>query len=185
MERRAAIKNALMLLGGTMFMPDVLRAWESPSIINQSFWVSVADEILVAELADIIIPTTDTPGAKAAGVGQFLVKFVADCIPTNQQELFRKGLVEVERISQSVAGKSFVDATVEQRIKIVTDLEASALKEDKRLDEKSFYFMFKRLTFMAYFTSEIGCTQALRYEPIPGRYDGAYPYKKGEKAFYN
>jgi hypothetical protein len=184
MERRTAIKNALMLLGGTMFMPDVVRAWESPTIINQSFLVTMADEMLIGELADVIIPTTDTPGAKAAGVGPFLVKFVADCVPVKQQELFRQGLVDVEKLSKSVSGKSFTAASAEEKIKIVTALEASALNDDKKLNQDSFYYMFKRLTFMAYFTSEIGCSQALRYEPIPGRYDGAYPYKKGEKAFY-
>lgn len=184
MERRTAIKNALMLLGGTMFMPDVLRAWESPIIINQSFRVSAANELLIAELADVIIPTTDTPGAKAAGVGPFLVKFVADCVPVAQQELFMQGLADVETRTKAMTGTTFTAASVEERIRIVTALEAKSLKEDKKLNEDSFYYMFKKLTFMAYFTSEIGCTQALRYEQIPGRYDGSYPYKKGEKAFY-
>jgi hypothetical protein len=184
MERRTAIKNALMLLGGTMFMPDVVRAWESPTIINQSFLVTMADEILIDELADVIIPTTDTPGAKAAGVGPFLVKFVVDCVPAKEQELFRQGLADFEKSARGMTGKSFSEASTEEKIRLVTALEAKSMKDDKKLNEDSFYYMFKRLTFMAYFTSEIGCSQALRYEPIPGRYDGAYPYKKGEKAFY-
>jgi hypothetical protein len=43
----------------------------------------------------------------------------------------------------------------------------------------------KELTLVGYFTSEIGCTKALRYVESPGSYDGNLPYKKGDRAFYN
>jgi hypothetical protein len=43
--------------------------------------------------------------------------------------------------------------------------------------------MIKQLTILGYFTSETGATKALRYEAVPGKYDGAYPYKKGDKAW--
>jgi hypothetical protein len=41
----------------------------------------------------------------------------------------------------------------------------------------------KELTLLGYFTSEVGATKALRYVPIPGRFDGCIPYKKGDKAW--
>jgi len=43
--------------------------------------------------------------------------------------------------------------------------------------------MLKALTLLGYFTSEIGCTQAMRYLPVPGKYDGDYPYRQGDKAW--
>ena len=46
-----------------------------------------------------------------------------------------------------------------------------------------YFTMMKQLTLLGYFTSEIGSKQALRYNPVPGRYDGCAPYKKGDKAW--
>lgn len=46
-----------------------------------------------------------------------------------------------------------------------------------------FFTMLKQLTLTGFFTSEVGMTKALRYVKIPGKYDGDYPYKKGDRAF--
>ena len=46
-----------------------------------------------------------------------------------------------------------------------------------------YYTMMKQLTLLGYFNSKEGATQALRYLPVPGKYDGSYPYKKGDKAW--
>jgi hypothetical protein len=46
-----------------------------------------------------------------------------------------------------------------------------------------YYTMIKQLTLFGYFTSETGMKQTLRYLPVPGKYDGAFPYKKGDKAW--
>jgi hypothetical protein len=59
------------------------------------------------------------------------------------------------------------------------------IEADYYADKKAgpFWGQIKDLTVTGYFTSEVGCTQALRYEPVPGRYDGEMPYKKGDKAW--
>lgn len=57
-------------------------------------------------------------------------------------------------------------------------------KKDKKKDAGDHYFMMiKQLTILGYFTSEIGATKALRYMAVPGKYDGSYPFKKGDKAW--
>lgn len=183
MERRQAIKNALILLGGSLLLPDVLKAWEFPRIENQSFvWTESENELLVA-LTEIIIPKTDTPGAREAGVAAFILKFVADCEAKEKQILFKTGLETVESRAKSQFNKSFLDCKPDEQIAIVKRMNAEAT-DGTRLKNDSFFYMLKHLTFVGYFTSEIGATQALRYEAVPGRYDGNYPYKKGDKAFY-
>ena len=84
------------------------------------------------------------------------------------------GRNEYERGENSPFGGWYLNAELEQRIEMVKEVEASKSK---------FWKMAKELTVFGYFTSEIGCTQALRYEPVPGRYDGNFPYKKGDKAW--
>lgn len=62
------------------------------------------------------------------------------------------------------------------------DLKAK-LDEISDAEANHFFTMLKQLTLTGFFTSEVGMTQALRYVKIPGKYDGDYPYKKGDRAF--
>ena len=197
MDRREAIKRAALLVGGSIMMPDILKAWTSPAITNKAFRISLTQDQTLIELCETIIPTTDTPGAKAAGVADFVKKMLADCYEKKVSDDFMAGLDKLEAASNTQFGKPFADVTAEQRIELVKAAEAQAIeeranlkKQQQSLGESStlpraqpFFFLAKELTVTGYFTSEIGCTQALRYEPVPGRYDGALPYKKGDKAW--
>jgi Gluconate 2-dehydrogenase subunit 3 len=174
LSRREAIKKAALMLGGTILLPDLLKAWESPAIQNTVFRMTYAQDAVLAELCETIIPTTDTPGAKAAGVPVFIKKLLADCYEAKDQKEFAEGLDKLEADTKAKFNKSFADITNAERIEMVKEVEAS---------KSRFWRLAKEMTVFGYFTSEIGCTQALRYEPVPGRYDGNYPYKKGDKAW--
>ena len=64
------------------------------------------------------------------------------------------------------------------------DKEQKDYNKNKKPEDSNHYFsLMKQLTLLGYFTSEIGCTQALRYEAVPGRYEGCIPYTKGDKAW--
>ena len=52
-----------------------------------------------------------------------------------------------------------------------------------RENPEHYYTMMKQLAILGYFNSKEGATQALRYVAVPGKYDGALPYKKGDKAW--
>ena len=161
-------------MGGTLLLPNILKAWEVPAIQNKAFHMSFAQDAVLAEVCETIIPTTNTPGAKAAGVPDFIKKLIADCYEQADQKAFMDGLDKLEADTQAKFTKSFADITNEQRIEMLKEVEAS---------KSRFWRLAKELTIFGYFTSEIGCTQALRYEAIPGRYDGNYPYKIGDKAW--
>jgi hypothetical protein len=81
---------------------------------------SAAQESLVAEIADTIIPTTDTPGAKAAGVEKFILRVVQDCYPENSQKTFAEGLAKLDADCQARFGKGFIDASSTQRKEALT-----------------------------------------------------------------
>ncbi len=196
MNRRDAIKQAALMFGGTLLMPDVLKAWTHPMIENPNFRLTVAQDALLAEIAETIVPTTDTPGAKAAGVPNFIKKMLADCYRDKYSAYFMKELDSVEADTKAKFSKSFVDATVEQRTEILkmyeqkVKAEADKFKQEAQSwgqstlpNERPFFAAMKEMTVTGYFTSEIGCTQALRYEAVPGKYIGDYPYKKGDKAW--
>lgn len=138
------------------------------------------------EVSDIIIPVTDTPGAKAAEVGTFMAIMVTDTYTEPDQKIFRDGMQSLEAASNRKFKTGFMALTPQQRNELLTgiDHEMKVYHQSKKKDQPTHYFMMmKQLTLLGYFTSEVGVTKALRYEEVPGRYDGNLPYKKGDKAF--
>ena len=162
------------MLGGIIALPDILRAHENPTILNLNFSLTGVQDDVLSEMADTIIPTTDTPGAKAAGVPDFIKKMLADCYEKKDSDAVKEGLDKLEADAVAKYGKGFSKITNEERIAMLKEVEAT---------KSAFWRIMKDLTVTGYFTSEIGCTQALRYEQVPGKYIGDLPYKKGDKAW--
>ena len=141
------------------------------------------DIALLDEIAETILPETSTPGAKAAGVGPFIAMMVADTYYPDDQEIFRKGLQDLQTRSLVTYGAHFIAIPAAQRLQLVQALDADQhLYMETRSDgmPAHYFRMIKELTLLGYFTSEIGYTQAMRYMETPGRYDPCTPYEEGE-----
>lgn len=178
--RRDAIRRVALLMGSAIALPDLLFAWENSEAKSHDFILSADQTTLLGEIAETIVPTTDTPGAKAAGVVPVIQRIVADCYEAKDQTVFADGLNAIDADAKKRFGKDFVSCNAEQRITVLQGFE-KAYYDDRKANP--FWMMLKGLVVTTYFTSEVGCTQVLRYEAVPGRYDGSMPYKKGEKAW--
>lgn len=174
MNRRDAIQHVALLLGSMISTPTMAGVMGEKINLGESVPVTAEQEAFLADLADVIIPTTTTPGAKAAGVEKFIVRVIRDCYPKDDQEKFYAGLTQLNTDSRSAFGKSFVELDSKQKIEAVKALTSS---------NKPFFLRMKELTVTGYFTSEIGATKALEYLPIPGRFEGCVPLKPGQKAW--
>ena len=200
MNRRDALARVAIIMGGTVIGADYfLTSCSSPAkkevkaqaktdaldalkkdLLNAS-QISFLDEV-----GDTILPTTKTPGAKAAQIGSFMAVMVRDCYTPAEQKIFLNGLTQLDEASTKKNGKGFLACDATQRTALLTTLDAEqkTLTASQRKDDPSHYFrMMKQLTLLGYFTSEVGATKALRYLPVPGHYDGNLPYKKGDKAW--
>lgn len=185
MNRREAVQHIALLLGGTIAGGQAfLLGCKSETGKEQGF---TADDIAyLNEIADTILPTTNTPGAKAANVGEFMTIMVNDCYDEKDQQTFRKGMDKINELSKEQYSRVFMEMNPQDRLTLLTKLdhEQREYSSNKKVDEPAHYFrLVKELTLLGYFTSEIGSTQARRYVQVPGRYDGCIPYKKGDKAF--
>jgi hypothetical protein len=127
---------------------------------------------IATTVADLIIPTTDTPGAREAGVGPFMDFMVEQTFDTEELDRFLAGLDEMDSRSLRTAGTTFVEATEAQRIEVLAGMEAEALKDAEGDSPQHFFDTIKSLTLFGYYTSEIGMTQELGWRMIPGSYDG-------------
>ena len=185
MERRELLKMIAALTGGAFIGGELLTSCKSGPLVGGATF-GEADTAFLDEVAETILPATKTPGAKAAKVGQFMVVMVNDTYEDKDQKIFHAGIGKLDEASKKATGKSFLEATPEQRTTLLTalDKEAKDYQKSKKPEDPNHYFtMMKQLTLFGFFTSKEGATQALRYIAVPGKYDGAYPYKKGDKAW--
>ena len=203
MERRELLKIIAVLTGGAFVGGDVFLSGCKTTTKKGEGLLSADDIALLDEVGDTIIPVTNTPGAKAARVGEFMNVYVSDCYRADQQKTFTEGLTALNKACEKQFSKSFMEITPAERTQVLTAMEPEAkayneqIKKKEQVDRDAarqavkefvgapihYYSMIKQLTLLGYFTSEIGMKEALRFLPVPGKYDGAYPYKKGDKAW--
>lgn len=179
MNRREALQRVSLMLGGVLAAPIMAGAMGEVLYTGPSVLLTSDQEALLAEVADVIIPTTDTPGdaspgAKEAGVEKFIIRVMRDCYEKADQDKFYEGLTKLNEDSKTKFGKDFVALTADQKIEMV---------DDATVYNKAFFRQMRDLTVTGYFTSEIGATQALAYDPIPGRFDGCSPLEPNQKAW--
>ncbi|MCU0405083.1 MAG: gluconate 2-dehydrogenase subunit 3 family protein [Chitinophagaceae bacterium] len=187
MQRRQAIQNVALLLGGTLVGGNLFLAGGcKPATTTVENLFTPDMQTLLGEIAETILPATATPGAKEAGVGEFIPVMVRDCYDEKHQKVFVDGVVTIEKLSKEKYGKDFLKITPEQRTELLTrlDTEQKKYQETKEKDAPPHYFrLMKELTLLGFFSSEVGATKALRYVAVPGRFDACIEYKKGDKAW--
>ena len=186
MNRRDAVQYISLLLGGTIAGSSYFLSGckSNNGVVSMAF---TPDDInYLDEIADTILPTTSTPGAKAAKVGQFMTVMVNDCYDESDQKIFHEGMNKLDDFSKKNYDSPFMKISAQQRHDLLVKLDNEQkdyMKNKKETDPSHYFRIMKELTLLGYFTSEIGCTQARRYIETPGRFEGCIPYKKGDKAF--
>ena len=192
MNRREALAAVSALLGGSIVGSQSFLAGRALPDTSQpgafEGLLGAGEMRLLDEIGETILPTTaDSPGAKAAKIGEFMNLIVTDCYSPEDQLVFQVGLQKVKSKVAEQFGRSFMKLEPEQRHAFLLTLEAETevYHSFRGPDdpETHYYRMIKELTLWGYFTSEIGATQALMYIAVPGRYEGCVPYEEGGKAW--
>ena len=192
--RREAILRASAALGGTALVGQTLMlagCEREPAVIDESPTnagigeFSSADIELLAEIAETILPETSTPGARAAGVGPFIALMVTDAYSPDEQQTFREGLATIDDVSRQVHGSDFINLATEHRLDIAQrlDREQYDASQSGVAGPRHYFRMFKELTVLGFFTSELAYNEVLEYEETPGRYDGNRDLEPGGKIF--
>lgn len=134
MNRREAVQYISLLVGGTMVGGSAfLAGCKSKTGVSMTF---TDDDIsLLNEIADTILPTTKTPGAKAAQVGQFMTVMVNDCYELPDQTIFHEGLVKIDAASKDKNGKSFMESTPQQRHDLLVDIDNKVKDYNKKIND--------------------------------------------------
>lgn len=188
MKRRKAIGRILLFggAGAAAFSGYKYFSWHK----TPDFEYLSQHTQMIAALADLIIPPTDSPGAKQAGVGAYILQSVRECTTRNSQNFFIDGLKDVQQYCLSHHNKVFIECTVDQQKVALSHFEAAgkpyngiAGKIQSRVMGDSFFTTLKRHTVEGYCTSMLGATQALAYDHVPGMYAGCIPLGPSQKAW--
>jgi hypothetical protein len=142
---------------------------------------------MVTTIAELIIPQTDTPGAKAARVNEFIDLMVTEWYDEEERSTFMSGLADVDARTRDLYGKDFVQCGEKQQVELLQALddEVAAARSERDLrrrrnrpPEKNFFFMMKQLTLVGYYTSQVGFEQELHGEIIPSRHAACVPLEE-------
>ena len=200
MNRRDAVKNVALLLGGSFSAPTIMAMdrWEKKSYVKGSiadFILTDTQKQIVAEVAELIIPKTSTPGAKDVGVPAFIVMMMQDCYKRPEHNSFLAGLRSLEQqkfLSLDESKKTEVLKQLE--IETVEQMKAYQVQQTKMGDNEDreqmaanikgipYWRLMKELTMLGYFTSEAGIKSSFDYVPIPGKLE-MIKLKPNQKSF--
>jgi gluconate 2-dehydrogenase gamma chain len=191
MNRREALQRAAWVLGYAISVPTmtaVLNGCKAkPDLAFAPTFFTADQAALIAEVSEIIIPKTDTPGAKDVGVPQFIDVLVRDCYKKEDQDNFLKGLDEFDKGAKDAYGDAFMDLDSGKQVEYVTkvhgDMIAATKGVDMRDKPRPFMHSMKELTVVGFFSSEPGATQVLQYDPVPGAYKGCIPLSEVGKTW--
>lgn len=177
MERRNALKFMAMALGGAVGVPESAFARMADPIAPEDLdFFTDEERRMVIELAEAIIPKTDTPGAAEAGVGPWIEVIVKDCYKPGEQKMIREGLPALFERCEADHGKSLGELPAETQVAFLTAYD----RELKEADQP-FLQQFKELTKFTYVNSEVGATSAFDFVMTPGKWVASMPLEPDMK----
>lgn len=197
MNRRELLQRMALLGAGTLTasVANALLAGVPLHTGPAAPVFSKEQSALIAQLAERIIPTTDTPGAIAAGVPAFIERMASEWYTANERKIFNEGLAAFDlycRRQYACAGRlcepEQLDAALRHFEALASEYHSPvagiAAMFGGAVDENTpFFTKFKELTVLGYYTSEVGATQELRYDPMPMRYDGDVKFGPDDRAW--
>jgi gluconate 2-dehydrogenase gamma chain len=175
LDRRGLLTGASALLGAELVAPlaKALAAETAASgFVASHTALTLEQRILVAAISERIVPTTDTPGAIMAGVPTYIEMMLCDWYEPTDRNDFMTGLGVLEGHTRIQYARPFAMLLPEQQDAVLT------LAMEGRIAglSSSFFEHCRQLVVTGYYSSEIGCKQERVYVPVPGHYDGKFPY---------
>lgn len=198
MDRREAIKRTALVLGFAVSAPAIMGVLKGckpvPEVTFTPVFFTEDQATLIGELSEIILPRTSTPGAKDVGVPAFIDDLLKAVYTKEEQEKFVQGLAEFDKDAKQTHGDPFISLDRDTQVAFVKKHHDNAIGTSASAgatgwwnagsaEEKPFILKVKELTILGFFTSKVGATQVLQYNPVPGPFRGCVPLAEVGKAW--
>ncbi len=174
MKRRKAIKYTGLITAAGLSVSGITMIsgckTSAANIASEVEGWNMAQIERLRAISNVIIPTTDTPGALEADIANDMAIHVNSNFNEEEKALFMQGLENLEIRSMNQYNKEFIE--------LEFSTQAAVLKEIANEEgENNFFNMSKGMTTYLFFTSEVGATKVLNHNPVPGEYMGCIDYK--------
>ncbi|MGA0606544.1 gluconate 2-dehydrogenase subunit 3 family protein [Phenylobacterium sp. VNQ135] len=182
LSRREAFAGALASL---WVVPAIAHAQAAQAVPAWTPKALTLDEArILAAACERIVPATDTPGAGAVGVPQFVDRAMAGWAEPDEAQRLRAGLAALDAQAKAQFKSPFAALPTEAQDALLTAVQAEGSRFANGQPPQPHWFLaLRELATVGYFTSEAGATKALRYDPVPGDYRGCVPLKEIGRAW--
>jgi gluconate 2-dehydrogenase gamma chain len=171
-NRRTLLLGAVVLLGGAAALTRFSR--KPAGVVEAGGLLMSAEQFsLLEQITEVMIPATDTPGAIDAGVPAFIRQMLDEWASAASRKEIAAVLEGVEKHAWAKFGASFVELPPERRHEVVRGFD-----EERVGRQDPAYAKFKYLVLVGYYQSEVGATQELRYELVPGAWRPCVPFSE-------
>lgn len=183
MTRRQALCSLAALVGGTVTAAELGSLAQAAMADTEAAprFLDADQFALLGRIVDLMIPGTDTPGAYEAGVHRFIDLMLTEYAAEANRKILSKALAQVDEAAKSAHGKMFTGLAAADQLDVLTAVDRAAFENR---DGSEAYRMLKGMILFGYYTSEIGASVELRFNPIPGTTPGCVPVDTFDRAPY-
>ena len=174
MQRREALKSLALLTGGAILVPSCNFEKEEILAAYSNLKVTPAQQSLLAQIADTILPPGKLKGAQDLAVQDFILVMVNDCVDRDGQTKFTKGLQAFNTFSKQKGDKNFSKLEAAVKEKVITEglLIGADTTDENQKAVREFLSITKRFTIQGFMMSQYIMTEIKPYSLIPGSYNG-------------
>ena len=198
MNRREAIQRTAYALGYAISAPAIMGVLNGckarPEIAFKPVFFSEGQARSIEVLSEIIIPKTSTPGAIDVGVPQFIDTLLKEAYNKGDQDSFLKDLTAFEDDAKKTFGDSFEECAAADQLTLFKKYHDAAFANQiekpplgwwnpRKSAEKPFILKVKELVLLGFFTSQVGASDILQYNQVPGPFKGCVPLVEVGKAW--
>jgi len=188
MKRRKAI-GTILLAGGATAAGFGGYEWYTLTKNPDTNYL-ISRKALLTELAETIIPATDTPGAKEAGAVDYMLRLLEECTDTKTLNRFIDGLKDLESYTQNRFNRPFSECRDSEKQAVLNHFEEKSAQNHNLVEKVKnkftgipFFKTLKSYTVQGYCISEKGASLGMRYIAVPGKYLSCIPMESNQKAW--
>ncbi len=169
------MKQLALLSTGALLLPSCMEDHSKAPTGLRNYKIDDKQEQLLETLTATIIPSGSTPGGREVSAHLFTLKMLDDCYSKEDRDKYLKGMRQFDAAAHASSGHSFVRSSPAERESLLTSIEGKKLTDK---DLNFFYSTTKRMTILAYSSSQYYLTKVQVYELVPGRWHGCFPVTK-------
>lgn len=162
MNRRDLLKQLGAGAAVSLVFPAWAEGW-SQSRLPQTAFLPLDDETILSDLTDVLIPETDTPGARKLGISTFVKAMAEAMLPEPDQKKFYRSLAAVNNYSEVKKRKPFTQLSFTEKTDLLQQISTEETQE-----WKDFFRLLKQYTVQGYTGSEWYMTEVAGYQYAPG-----------------